>query len=158
MDATDAVIRIEGLTTHYGTRRILSNINLQIRPRETLVLLGASGTGKSTLLRHILALERPSEGHVFINGIDTCRASEEELNRVRRRMGVLFQSGALFGSMTLADNVALPLRELTKLEESTIQPGFPFCLPLMARLYTRSPPIAQKLRSSHNRSASKAFI
>ncbi len=121
MDATDAVIRIEGLTTHYGTRRILSNINLQIRARETLVLLGPSGTGKSTLLRHILALERPSEGHVFINGIDTCRASEEELNRVRRRMGVLFQSGALFGSMTLADNVALPLRELTKLKESTIQ-------------------------------------
>ena len=121
MDATDAVIRIEGLTTHYGTRRILNNINLQIRARETLVLLGPSGTGKSTLLRHILALERPSEGHVFINGIDTCRAGEEELNRVRRRMGVLFQSGALFGSMTLADNVALPLRELTKLEESTIQ-------------------------------------
>lgn len=121
MDATDAVIRIEGLTTHYGTRRILNNINLQVRARETLVLLGASGTGKSTLLRHILALERPTEGHVFINGIDTCRASEEELNRVRRRMGVLFQSGALFGSMTLADNVALPLRELTKLEESTIQ-------------------------------------
>ena len=117
----EAVIRIQDLTTHYGTRQILDRINLEIRPRETMVLLGPSGTGKSTLLRHVLALEKPTRGHVHIRGVDVCHSPEEMLNQLRRKMGVLFQSGALFGSLTLGDNVAVPLRELTRLEESTIQ-------------------------------------
>ncbi|MGH9862057.1 MAG: ABC transporter ATP-binding protein [Candidatus Acidiferrales bacterium] len=121
MTEAEAMIRVEGLTTHYGTRRILNNINLSIYAQETIVLLGSSGTGKSTLLRHILALEKPTEGHIFIKGLDVCTSSDDELNNLRRRMGVLFQSGALFGSMTLADNVAVPLRELTKLDAGTIQ-------------------------------------
>lgn len=121
MDDRDAIIRVENLTTHYGARRILNDINLAIRPRETMVLLGSSGTGKSTLLRHILALERPTSGHSFVKNVDVCHCGEDELNELRRHMGVLFQSGALFGSMSLGDNVALPLRELTRLDESTIQ-------------------------------------
>lgn len=121
MNETDAIIRVENLTTHYDGRRILNRINLAIRPRETIVLLGSSGTGKSTLLRHILALEKPTEGHTYIKGVDVCHCSEEALIEVRRRTGVLFQSSALFGSMTLGDNVALPLREWTKLDEATIQ-------------------------------------
>jgi phospholipid/cholesterol/gamma-HCH transport system ATP-binding protein len=121
MNDADAVIRVENLVTHYGSRRILNEVNLSIRPRETIVLLGSSGTGKSTLLRHILALEKATSGHIFIKGLDVCSASEDELNQLRRSMGVLYQSGALFGSMTLGDNVALPLRELTKLDESTIE-------------------------------------
>jgi len=121
MDERDPIIRVEGLTTHYGSRRILNNINLEIRPRETMVLLGSSGTGKSTLLRHILALEKPTHGHIYIKGMDVCHCPDEQMNELRRHMGVLFQSGALFGSMSLGDNVALPLRELTRLDESTIQ-------------------------------------
>lgn len=121
MDDRDAIIRVENLTTHYGARRILNNVSLAIQPRETMVLLGSSGTGKSTLLRHVMALESPTAGHVYIKGVDVCHTPEEELNELRRHMGVLFQSGALFGSMSLADNVALPLRELTPLDESTIQ-------------------------------------
>lgn len=121
MNENEATVRIEELTTHYGTRRILNNVSLAIQPRETIVLLGSSGTGKSTLLRHILALERPTAGHIYVKGIDVCHSRDEELNQLRRRMGVLFQSGALFGSMNLGDNVAVPLRELTKLDEPTIQ-------------------------------------
>ena len=117
---TEAIIHVENLTTHYGSRRILNNVSLSVLPRETIVLLGSSGTGKSTLLRHILALEKPTSGHIFIKGVDVCHCSDDELNELRRRMGVLFQSGALFGSMSLGDNVAVPLRELTKLDESTI--------------------------------------
>ena len=115
------VIRVEDLTTYYGNRRILHNINLTIQPRETIVLLGSSGTGKSTLLRHMLALERPAQGHVYIKGTDVCHSPTDQLLELRRHMGVLFQSGALFGSMTLGDNVAVPLRELTKLDDSTVQ-------------------------------------
>ncbi len=120
MSETDAAIRVENLTTHYGSRRILNDVNLSIQAGETMVLLGSSGTGKSTLLRHIMALEQPAEGHIYIKGTDVCHCSEEEISALRRRMGVLFQSGALFGSMTVGDNVAVPLRELTRLDESTI--------------------------------------
>ncbi len=119
--ADEPVIRVENLTTYYGERRILNNINLSVQPRETIVLLGSSGTGKSTLLRHMLALEKPAQGHVYIRGTDVCHSPNDELLQLRRHMGVLFQSGALFGSMTLGDNVAVPLRELTKLDDSTVQ-------------------------------------
>jgi len=120
MNETEPIIRVENLTTHYDSRKILDDVSLSIQPRETIVLLGSSGTGKSTLLRHILALEKPTAGHTFIKGVDVCHCADAELIELRRRMGVLFQSGALFGSMTLGDNVAVPLRELTRLDESTI--------------------------------------
>jgi phospholipid/cholesterol/gamma-HCH transport system ATP-binding protein len=116
-----SMIRIENLVTHYGERRILNNINLEIRAGETMVILGGSGTGKSTLLRHIVRLSHPTSGHVFLKGHDVCCMSEERFDLLRRKIGMSFQSSALFNSMTLEENVALPLRELTQLEDSTIR-------------------------------------
>lgn len=115
------MIRVEDLVTHYGERLILNHVNLEIAPGETMVILGGSGTGKSTLLRHIVRLELPTSGHVYIRGHDVCHMPEERFNLLRRKMGMLFQSAALFNSMTIEDNVSLPLRELTQLEESTIR-------------------------------------
>ena len=81
MDKRDAIIRVEGLTTHYGSRRILNDINLEIQPRETVVLLGSSGTGKSTLLRHIMRLENPTSGRILIKNEDIFPMSEEHFNQ-----------------------------------------------------------------------------
>ncbi|MBV9607965.1 MAG: ATP-binding cassette domain-containing protein, partial [Acidobacteria bacterium] len=104
----------------YDQRRILDGVNLDIEPGETMVLLGGSGSGKSTLLRQIIGLETPKSGTVTIHGIDMSHCSQAELNRVRRSIGVTFQSGALFNSLTLEDNVALNLREHTDLAPSII--------------------------------------
>jgi len=118
---TGAMISVRDLVTHYDERRILNHVNMDIPPGETMVILGGSGTGKSTLLRHIVRLELPTSGHVYIKGEDACHMSEERFNQIRRKMGMLFQSAALFNSMTIEENVSLPLRELTQLEESTIR-------------------------------------
>ena len=117
----ESIIRVVDLVTYYGERRILNRVNLEIRAGETMVILGGSGTGKSTLLRHIIRLETPTSGHVFIKSHDVCHMSEERFNLLRRKIGMLFQGGALFNSMTIEENVALPLRELTQLEDSTIR-------------------------------------
>jgi phospholipid/cholesterol/gamma-HCH transport system ATP-binding protein len=119
-DFEGPMIRVVDLVTYYGERRILNHVNLEIEAGETVVILGGSGTGKSTLLRHIIRLEKPTSGHIFIRNHDVCCTSEERFNLLRRKMGVLFQSAALFNSMTIEENVSLPLRELTELEESTI--------------------------------------
>ncbi len=115
------MIRVVDLVTHYGERRILNNVNLEIQAGETLVILGGSGTGKSTLLRHIVRLEMPSSGQIFIRGQDICQMSEDQFNLLRHKIGMLFQSAALFNSMTVEENVALPLRELTQLEDPIIR-------------------------------------
>jgi phospholipid/cholesterol/gamma-HCH transport system ATP-binding protein len=120
-EAIEPIIRVVDLITHYGERLILNHINLDIMPGETMVILGGSGTGKSTLLRHMTRLEIPTSGHVFIKGQDVCHMPEEQFNLIRRKVGMLFQSAALFNSMTIEENVALPLRELTQLEEPTIR-------------------------------------
>jgi phospholipid/cholesterol/gamma-HCH transport system ATP-binding protein len=120
-DFPDPIIRVENVVTHYGGHRILNSVNLDIRAGETMVILGRSGTGKSTLLRHIVRLERPTSGHIYIKDDDVCCISEDRFNAIRRKIGMLFQSAALFNSMTIEENVALPLRELTPLEESTIR-------------------------------------
>ncbi len=114
-------IQVKNLVTHYGSRKILNGVNLDILTGETMVILGRSGCGKSTLLRHLIGLQRPSSGEIFINGQDITRMNDEQLNSIRTRMGVLFQGAALFNSMTIGDNVALPLQEHTRLNESTIQ-------------------------------------
>jgi phospholipid/cholesterol/gamma-HCH transport system ATP-binding protein len=110
-----AIISIRDLVVEYDGRRILDEVNLDIEPGETMVLLGGSGSGKSTLLRQIIGLEKPHSGAIFVNGIDVIHCSESELNDVRRSFGVTFQSGALFNSLTLEENVALNLREHTDL-------------------------------------------
>ena len=121
-DFEGPMIRVEDLVTHYGERCILNHVNLDFPTGETMVILGGSGTGKSTLLRHIMRLEKnPSSGRILIKNEDICPMSEERFNQIRRRIGMLFQGAALFNSMTIEENVALPLRELTELEDSTIR-------------------------------------
>ncbi|MBN2012613.1 ABC transporter ATP-binding protein [candidate division KSB1 bacterium] len=114
------MIEIKDLVTYYGTRKILDGINLTVNRGETLIILGRSGCGKSTLLRHIIGLSKPSEGHILIKGHDITRMDEDERLPIVKKIGMLFQSGALFNSMTVGENVALPLREHTQLEQSTI--------------------------------------
>jgi len=114
-------IEVKDLVAYYGEREILNNISLSIPRGKTTVILGGSGCGKSTLLKHLIRLLKPTRGSILINGKDITRMDEEELNEVRKKMGVLFQGSALFNSITVSDNVALPLREHTRLKESTIQ-------------------------------------
>jgi phospholipid/cholesterol/gamma-HCH transport system ATP-binding protein len=120
-DFDGPMIRVEDLVTHYGERLILNHVSLDFPTGETMVILGGSGTGKTTLLRHIMRLEKPTSGRILIKNEDIFSMSEERFNQIRRKIGMLFQSAALFNSMTVEDNVALPLRELTQLEESTIR-------------------------------------
>ncbi len=115
------IISIRDLVVEYDGRRILDGLNLDIEHGETMVLMGGSGSGKSTLLRQILALEQPKAGSVSVKGIDIVRCSTAELKTVRRTMGVAFQSAALFNSLSVEDNVALTLREHTRLAPSIIE-------------------------------------
>jgi phospholipid/cholesterol/gamma-HCH transport system ATP-binding protein len=117
----EAAISARDVVVSYGGRRVLDGVNLDVARGETLVLLGGSGSGKSTLLRQMIGLEQPHSGEILVNGIDIGRCTTRELKRVRRSIGVAFQNSALFNSMTVEDNVALPLREHTRLPESTIQ-------------------------------------
>ena len=103
-----------------GQRQVLSDVNLSVRRGETLVIIGLSGSGKSTLLRTMIGALPPSRGKVEVFHRNMYRVDEEELNTIRRRFGVLFQSGALFSSMTVGENVALPLREHTNLDPELI--------------------------------------
>ena len=119
--APETVISIENLVTHYGDRKILDQVNLTVRRGEILVIMGGSGSGKSTLLRHLLGLRKPTSGSIHILGKDIARISTREMYALRRKMGVAFQGGALLGSLTLAGNVELPLREHTDLDENTIR-------------------------------------
>jgi len=123
MTTADAenIIEVENLVTHYGERVILNGINLGIRRGEIMVVMGGSGSGKTTLMRNLLGLNKPSSGSINIFGKDITRISKRELYAIRRKMGVAFQGGALLGSMSVADNIELPLRQHTKLDESTIR-------------------------------------
>src|SRR5690242_2366919 len=118
---TEAMISLRNLRVSYGDREILHGIEFDIMRGETLVILGGSGSGKSTLLRTLVGLERPSSGEIWLRGKNLAVISDKEKNEIRKRIGMSFQGGALFGSMTVGENVALPLREHTKLEESTIE-------------------------------------
>ncbi len=117
----EPVISLHDLRVSYGDREILHGISFDVRQGETLVILGGSGSGKSTLLRTLVGLEKPSAGQIFIKGRDLAKTSAAEMDEIRRKMGMSFQGGALFGSMTVGENVALPLREHTRLEDSTIE-------------------------------------
>ncbi len=120
-ETTEAAVSVRDLRVRYGEREILHGISFDVPRGETLVILGGSGSGKSTLLRTLVGLERPSSGDIWIKGKNMCAMSDAELDDTRKRMGLSFQGGALFGSMTVGENVCLPLREHTQLEESTIQ-------------------------------------
>src|SRR5262252_8005583 len=115
------IISVRDLVVEYDGRRVLDGLNLDIQPGEIMVLLGGSGSGKSTLLRQILGLEYPKSGSISIKGTDITRCSHADLTKVRRSIGVAFQSGALFNSLSVEDNVALTLREHTALAPSIIE-------------------------------------
>jgi phospholipid/cholesterol/gamma-HCH transport system ATP-binding protein len=118
---TAATISVRDLRVNYGEREILHGISFDVHRGETLVILGGSGSGKSTLLRTLVGLEKPSSGQIWIKGQDIAAIPASEMDTIRKRIGMSFQGGALFGSMTVGENVALPLREHTRLEESTIE-------------------------------------
>jgi len=118
---SEVMLSLRDLRVSYGEREILHGISFDVMRGETMVILGGSGSGKSTLLRTLVGLEKPSSGQIWIKGKDITAISQAELDEIRRKIGMSFQGGALFGSMTVGENVALPLREHTKLEESTIE-------------------------------------
>ncbi len=124
--AAAPVVRVENLQAHYGERQVLYDIGLTVSPGEIMVIMGGSGSGKSTLLRHLVGLTRPTAGRVELLGLDITRARAMEMMRLRRKLGVAFQGGALFSSMTVLENVMLPLQEHTQLDRKTME--------IMARL------------------------
>ncbi len=115
------VIKVENLTVAFEDNVVLEDVSFEVREGEILVVLGGSGCGKSTLLRHMIGLRQPQGGSVRYGDLDIVTASEKEYNELLKRFGVLFQSGALLKSMTLGANVALPLREYSKLDRQMIR-------------------------------------
>jgi len=120
MQAAPAV-RVRDLVTHYGDTEILHGVDLTVHSGEVMVIMGGSGSGKSTLLRHLLGLEQATSGSVEILGEDITRLSARAMYALRKRIGVSFQGGALFNSMTVAENTEFPPHEHTELDEATIR-------------------------------------
>ncbi len=117
----DQVIEVDNLVTHYGEREILKGITLDVRENEIMVIMGGSGSGKSTLLRHLMALETHTSGTMKILGQDIEKLTAMEMFHLRKKLGVAFQSGALFSSMTVGENIMLPLYEHTDLDPTTME-------------------------------------
>src|SRR6201993_1237277 len=122
MDETDnsPVIEVTDLVRKFGDRVVINDISINIQRGETLVIMGGSGCGKSTLLRHIIGSMKPTSGSVKIFGQEITSMNEREIEAVRKRFGMLFQSGALLASLTVGENVALPLIQHTKLSADEI--------------------------------------
>lgn len=116
-----AFVRFEDVHKAFGGKKVLDGITFDIRRGETMVVLGGSGSGKSVLIRHIIGLHRPDQGHLFVDGEDIVEYEEEELIPVRKKVAMLFQGGALFDSMNVRENVAYGLREHTDLSEEAIR-------------------------------------
>jgi phospholipid/cholesterol/gamma-HCH transport system ATP-binding protein len=119
-DATDHIV-VENLTMKYGDFLIQKDLNFAIKRRDIFVIMGGSGCGKSTLLKHLIGLNEPAEGRVLYSGESFWDASMAQRESLLRRMGILYQKGALWTSMTLAENVSMPLRQYTKLPEAEIR-------------------------------------
>ena len=117
---TAPAIEVRGLTMRYGERVIMRDINFSVARGEVFVLMGGSGSGKSTLLKHLIGLKRPATGSILFDGETFDIHDNAARKRVLRRIGVLFQNGALWSGLTLAENVALPLHEFTELDAPTI--------------------------------------
>jgi phospholipid/cholesterol/gamma-HCH transport system ATP-binding protein len=119
--SASSAIAIRDLVVDYGPRRILNGVSLDVPAGKIMVIMGGSGTGKSTLLRCMLGLKKPTSGSIQMLGTDLAHASQKEMYVLRKQMGVAFQGGALFSSMTVGENIQLALREHTKLDENTMQ-------------------------------------
>jgi phospholipid/cholesterol/gamma-HCH transport system ATP-binding protein len=114
-------IKIKNLKKSFGTKKVLRDINLEIMEGESVAVIGASGTGKSVLIKHIIGLMRPDSGKIIVDEIDVTRLGQAEKNEYQKRFGMLFQGGALFDSLTVFENVAFPLRHRTKMGENLIK-------------------------------------
>lgn len=119
--SANIAISVRDLRVCYGTREILHGVSFEVPTGETLVIMGGSGSGKSTLLRTLVGLEHPSGGEIWMQGRNFAAMTGVERDDLRKKMGMSFQGGALFGSMTVGENVALPLREHTPLDQTTIE-------------------------------------
>ncbi len=117
----DTVISVRDLVVYYGSRKILKEVSLDVQRGEIMVIMGGSGSGKSTLLRHLLALETPQSGSIRMLGKEIAKASATELLEVRKKIGVAFQFGALLSSLSVGDNIMLPLQEHTRLDRATME-------------------------------------
>jgi phospholipid/cholesterol/gamma-HCH transport system ATP-binding protein len=115
------LIEVQDLTMAFGEKVVQRDLTFDVRAGEILVLMGGSGCGKSTLLRHMIGLQQPAAGHVRYGEVDLAEADDATMNRLRRRFGVMFQAGALWSSMSVGENVMLPLREFTELGEAEIE-------------------------------------
>jgi phospholipid/cholesterol/gamma-HCH transport system ATP-binding protein len=115
------MISVRGLTKRIGAQEILRGVDLEVAPGETLVIIGRSGGGKSVLLKNLLGLMLPNEGEIHIDGQNIIGMSERQLAAIRRKVGILFQGGALFDSMTVEENIAFPLREAGLRDSKLIQ-------------------------------------
>ena len=114
------LINVCGLNSHYHNRQVLFDIRLRIPDKQITVIMGVSGCGKTTLLKHLIGLKRTCPGQIMVDGQDLGKFNEETMQGYRRRIGVLFQSGALFNSMTVSENIAVPLKVHTRLPAETI--------------------------------------
>ncbi len=115
-----SIVVVENLAANFGSNIVLESVSFQVYKGEILVIVGESGCGKSTLLRIMIGLQKPSSGKVLFQGVDIASTGEKDLNNYRQNIGVLFQSSALFSSMTLKENIALPLLEYTNLDSAMI--------------------------------------
>jgi phospholipid/cholesterol/gamma-HCH transport system ATP-binding protein len=115
MEKEKAPVEVRGLTMKYGSRLVMKDLSFQVKKGEVFVVMGGSGSGKSTLLKHLIGLKKPAEGSIRFGGEDFGEADETTRKGIFRRMGVLYQNGALWSGLTLAENVALPLEEYTNL-------------------------------------------
>jgi phospholipid/cholesterol/gamma-HCH transport system ATP-binding protein len=115
------MIKIENLFKSFDNLEVLKGVSLQVEPGEILALIGGSGHGKTVILKHVAGLLKPDRGHIYIDGKDVFRMRRDELEQLRSQLGFLFQSGALFSSLTVFDNVAFPLREKTRFSEPEIK-------------------------------------
>jgi len=120
VEEKEIIIELKDVYKKFGTRQILSGVNLKVYRGETLAIVGGSGCGKSTVLRHMTGAIRPDSGSVFMKGQNLAELDEDKLDDFRKKFGVLYQSGALFDSLSVKENVCMPLREHTKLDENII--------------------------------------
>ena len=115
------MIEIKHLQKVFGTKEVLKDINLTIKENKSTYILGMSGQGKSTIIKHIVGLLKPTKGEILVDGVDVAKADIKTLYEIRKKVGFTFQEGALFDSMTIFENVAFPLNEHTKLSKSEIE-------------------------------------
>ena len=118
--ANDIIIEVNNLTAHYGEKLVLEDISFRVKRNEIFVVIGGSGCGKTTLLKHMCGLLRPTSGSIVYNGTDITTIDEDAVARIQRNIGIAFQAGGLFNSMTVGDNVALPIREYGNVDDALV--------------------------------------